>query len=37
MAMIEDLNLLNYRPLFVINDTGVMKYAEPKAGFGGAR
>ena len=26
MAMIEDVNLLNYRPLFVINDSGVMKY-----------
>jgi predicted transglutaminase-like cysteine proteinase len=26
MAMIEDANLLNYRPLFVINDAAVMKY-----------
>jgi predicted transglutaminase-like cysteine proteinase len=28
MAMIDDTNLRNYRPLFVINDSGVMKYAE---------
>ena len=28
MAMIEDTNLRNYRPLFVINDAGVMKYAD---------
>lgn len=28
MAMIEDINLRNYRPLFVINDAGVMKYSD---------
>ena len=28
MAMIEDTALRNYRPLFVINDSGVMKYAD---------
>jgi len=30
MAMIEDINFLNYRPLFVINDAGVMKYADSR-------
>jgi predicted transglutaminase-like cysteine proteinase len=29
MAMIEDTSLRNYRPLFVIKDSGVMKYADP--------
>jgi predicted transglutaminase-like cysteine proteinase len=28
MTMIEDTNLRNYRPLFVINDASVMKYAD---------
>jgi predicted transglutaminase-like cysteine proteinase len=28
MAMIDDTNLRNYRPLFVINDSGVMKYSD---------
>jgi len=28
MAMIEDINLLNYRPLFVIDDQSVMKYSD---------
>ena len=28
MAMVEDLNLRNDRPLFVIDDSGVMKYPE---------
>ena len=30
MAMIEDINLLNYRPLFVIDDSGVMKYTDTR-------
>jgi predicted transglutaminase-like cysteine proteinase len=30
MAMIEDINLLNYRPLFVIDDSGVMKYSDTR-------
>ena len=28
MAMIDDTNLRNYRPLFVISDAGVMKYSD---------
>ncbi|WP_414642412.1 transglutaminase-like cysteine peptidase [Bradyrhizobium sp.] len=28
MAMVEDVNLRNYRPLFVIDDAGVMKYSD---------
>lgn len=28
MAMVEDANLRNYRPLFVIDDSGVMKYSD---------
>ncbi|HEY7845479.1 MAG TPA: transglutaminase-like cysteine peptidase [Bradyrhizobium sp.] len=28
MAMIDDTNLRNYRPLFAINDAGVMKYTD---------
>jgi predicted transglutaminase-like cysteine proteinase len=28
MAMIEDINIRNYRPLFVIDHTGVMKYID---------
>ena len=28
MAMVEDVNLRNYRPLFVIDDSGVMKYSD---------
>ena len=28
MAMIDDTNLRNYRPLFVIDDNGVMKYSD---------
>jgi hypothetical protein len=28
MAMIEDSYIRNYRPLFVIDDTAVMKYAD---------
>jgi predicted transglutaminase-like cysteine proteinase len=29
MAMVEDGNLRNYRPLFVIDQSGLMQYAEP--------
>ena len=29
MAMVEDDNLRNYRPLFVIDHYGLMQYAEP--------
>jgi predicted transglutaminase-like cysteine proteinase len=29
MAMIEDIDVRNHRPLFVIDDTGVMRYEEP--------
>jgi len=29
MAMIEDVDLRNHRPLFVIDDRGVMRYDEP--------
>ncbi len=29
MAMIEDVDLRNHRPLFVIDDSGVMRYDEP--------
>ena len=28
MMMVEDLNLRNYRPLFVLDDSGVMKYVD---------
>jgi hypothetical protein len=28
MAMIEDTYIRNYRPLFVIDDTAVMKYSD---------
>ena len=28
MAMVEDINLRNYRPLFVLEDSGVMKYSD---------
>jgi predicted transglutaminase-like cysteine proteinase len=31
MAMIEDLDVRNHRPLFVIDDGGVMRYEEPLA------
>ena len=29
MAMVEDFHVRNYRPLFVIDQSGVMKYADP--------
>jgi hypothetical protein len=29
MAMIEDIDIRNHRPLFVIDDRGVMRYDEP--------
>jgi predicted transglutaminase-like cysteine proteinase len=29
MAMIEDIDIRNHRPLFVIDDSGVMRYDEP--------
>ena len=29
MAMVEDMSFRNYRPLFVIDQTGVMKYSDP--------
>jgi predicted transglutaminase-like cysteine proteinase len=29
MAMIEDIDVRNHRPLFVIDDNGVMRYDEP--------
>jgi hypothetical protein len=28
MAMVEDANVRNYRPTFVIDQTGVMQYAD---------
>jgi hypothetical protein len=28
MAMVEDANVRNYRPLFVIDQYGVMRYAD---------
>ena len=28
MAMVEDANIRNYRPLFVINQYGAMQYAD---------
>ena len=28
MAMVEDVDVRNYRPLFVIDDNSVMKYAD---------
>jgi predicted transglutaminase-like cysteine proteinase len=31
MAMIEDADVRNHRPLFVIGDAGVMRYEEPSA------
>jgi len=29
MAMVEDADVRNYRPLFVIDDQGVMRYEDP--------
>jgi hypothetical protein len=29
MAMVEDADVRNYRPLFVIDDRGVMRYEDP--------
>ncbi len=38
MAMVEDMAFRNYRPLFVINQTGVMKYSDvPLLASGGDR
>jgi hypothetical protein len=28
MAMVEDADIRNYRPLFVINQSGAMRYAD---------
>jgi hypothetical protein len=27
--MVEDIHVRNYRPLFVIDQSGIMKYSEP--------
>ena len=29
MAMVEDADVRNYRPLFVIDQSGIMQYADP--------
>jgi hypothetical protein len=31
MAMIEDIDIRNHRPLFVIDDRGVLRYDEPSS------
>jgi hypothetical protein len=37
MAMIEDIDVRNHRPLFVISDDGVMRYQEPSPAVIAAR
>ena len=37
MAMIEDIDVRNHRPLFVIDDRGVMRYDEPPPSVSAAR
>lgn len=37
MAMVEDADVRNYRPLFVIDDRGVMRYDEPSPLASGSR